>query len=58
MAVNCTVWSSVSVVVAGVTLTATGGIRVIDAVAALGGTPEFVAVIVTVCWAALLAGAV
>ena len=58
VAVNCCVCPAVSVVLAGLTDTATAGVSVITAVAFFVESAELVAVTVTVCWLLTEEGAV
>ena len=58
VAVNCWVWLAPSVVVAGTTETLTGGAKVMLALADLVESAALVAVKVTFCGLAIVAGAV
>ena len=58
VAANCCVWLPYSVVVVGLTLTATGGISVTVAAADFALSAWLVAVTVAVCWLAIMVGAV
>jgi hypothetical protein len=58
VAVNCWVWDADKEADTGETLTVTPGIKVTVAIALLVGSATLVAVTETVCWLAIVAGAV